>query len=85
MEARILTLPPSIQMLLRGQGTIEDSSAALLDARYLWFTILFDHGLTCAGMRWSVPELGTNLGTIAIQEEFRSGQLLENSGGQGRD
>jgi len=41
--------------------------------------------LTCAGMLQSVPELGTILGTNSIEGEFRSGQLVENSGGQGRD
>src|SRR6266567_694079 len=40
---------------------------------------------SCAGMRWSVPELGTNLGTNSIRKEFRSGQPVENGGGQGRD
>jgi hypothetical protein len=32
-----------------------------------------------------VPELGTNLGTNSIRREFRSGQLGEKNGGQGRD
>ena len=39
----------------------------------------------CAGMIQSVPELGTSLGTNSIEGGFRSGQLPENSGGQGRD
>src|SRR5215831_13581530 len=34
---------------------------------------------------WSVPELGTNLGTNSTEGEFRSGQPTENHGGQGRD
>jgi hypothetical protein len=41
--------------------------------------------LSCAGMRWSVPEVGTNLGTNSIRREFRSGQPAEKNGGQGRD
>jgi|SRR5215813_7408254 len=40
---------------------------------------------SCAGIRWSGPELGTNLGTNSIEGEFRSGQLAVNNGGQGRD
>ena len=40
---------------------------------------------SCAGMLQSVPELGTNLGTNSTEGEFRSGQLAENNGGQGRD
>src|SRR5262252_5423712 len=40
---------------------------------------------SCAGMRWSVPELGTNLGTNSTEGGFRSRQLAGNNGGQGRD
>ena len=39
----------------------------------------------CAGMRWSVPELGTNLGTKSDREKFPDGQMLEMNGGLGRD
>ena len=37
------------------------------------------------GVRWSEPELGTNLGTNSHRDEFGGGQLLEKNGGQGRD
>jgi hypothetical protein len=37
---------------------------------------------SCAGMCWSVPELGTNLGTNSIQDEFRRGQLIERAPGR---
>jgi len=40
---------------------------------------------SCAGMRWSVPEMSTNLGTNSTEGEFRRGQRAENNGGQGRD
>ena len=40
---------------------------------------------SCSRVGWSVPELGTNLGTNSLREKFSDGQLLENSGGQGRD
>src|SRR5262249_13114943 len=40
---------------------------------------------SCAGMRWSVPEMGTNLGTNSTEGELRLGQRAENNGGQGRD
>jgi hypothetical protein len=36
-------------------------------------------------MRWSVPELVTNLVTNSRRRKIRDGQLLEKSGGQGRD
>ena len=39
----------------------------------------------CAGMLQSVPELGTNLGTHSLRRKLTDGQVLENSGGQGRD
>ncbi len=41
--------------------------------------------LKCAGMRWSVPEVGTNLVTNSFRRKLTGGQVLENSGGQGRD
>ena len=40
---------------------------------------------SCAGMRWSVPEVGTNLGTNSLEGEFRRKQRAGNNGGQGRD
>src|SRR5580693_1918941 len=40
---------------------------------------------SCAGMRWSAPELGTNLGTNSEREKFLDGQLFEMNGGLGRD
>src|SRR5262252_8671519 len=41
--------------------------------------------LANAFMRWSVPEVGTNLGTNSLEGEFRRKQRAENNGGQGRD
>ena len=41
--------------------------------------------LECAGMRWSVPELVTDLVTNALQGEYRDGELCEMNGGLGRD
>jgi hypothetical protein len=35
----------------------------------------------CAGMRWSVPELGTNLDTNSIPRKLADGQLIEMNGG----
>ena len=43
------------------------------------------HTRSYAGMRWSVPELATNLGPNSAEGEFRSGRVPEKSGGQGRD
>jgi hypothetical protein len=40
---------------------------------------------SCAGMRWSVPELVTNLVTNSRRRKIGDGQLAEKSGGQGRD
>src|SRR5262252_7221550 len=40
---------------------------------------------SCAGMRWSVPEVGTSPGTNSADGGFRSRQLAGNNGGQGRD
>jgi hypothetical protein len=37
------------------------------------------------GLRWSVPDLGTNLGTKSFRGKFTDGQLAEKYGGQGRD
>jgi hypothetical protein len=36
-------------------------------------------------MHWSVPELGTNLGTKSVREKFPDGQVAEKNGGLGRD
>ena len=38
-----------------------------------------------AGVRWSVPELVTNLVTNSLQGQFRDGELCEMNGGLGRD
>jgi len=43
------------------------------------------HLSSCAGMRWSVPELGPNLGTNSPQRKLGDGQLFEMNGGLGRD
>ncbi len=40
---------------------------------------------SCAGMRWSAPELDTNLGTNSDRWQFSDGQLFEMNGGLGRD
>ena len=40
---------------------------------------------SCAGMRWSVPELGTNMGTNSLRRKLTEGQLVQRNGGQGRD
>jgi hypothetical protein len=40
---------------------------------------------SCAGMRWSVPELVTNLSTNLLHPKFPDGELCEMNGGLGRD
>ena len=41
--------------------------------------------LECTGMLQGVPELGTNLGPNSDRDKFSDAQLVEKSGGQGRD
>jgi hypothetical protein len=40
---------------------------------------------SCSRMRWSVPELVTNLVTNSDSGQFSHGQVAERSGGLGRD
>ena len=46
---------------------------------------MYSDTTSCAGMRWSVPELVTNLVTDSLQRKFCGGQLFEMNGGLGRD
>jgi len=75
---------------LRSEGSPYLSPRSQLAATgFAWQALPCEHPdsqtRSCAGMRWSVPEVGTNLGTNSTEGGFRRRQLAGNNGGQGRD
>jgi hypothetical protein len=74
-------------MSMLSTSRIELAAAEMLTGRPLngGGRLVTPEGQGYTFVRWSGPELGTNLGTNSLRRKFDDGQLLERNGGLGRD